>query len=244
MPTSPPAPAKRRLLVVSHTTGFRHDSIPVAEETFRALSEQSGAYDVSYCRTAEDVRSMLTAEGLKGIHAVAFANTTGDLGIPDLGAFLGWIKKGGAFIGTHSASDTYRPDQAKGETRFIEMIGGEFARHGSQCEVELRVDDGRHPAVRGFPKGHKVFDEIYLFKDNDTKPVRQRAKILLSLDRHPNDGSPDAGKAGDYPISWCKPYGKGRVFYSALGHRDDVWRSDVFRRHLLNGIRWAMKITR
>ena len=60
---------------------------------------------------------------------------------------------------------------------------------------------------------------------------------LLSLDRHPNTGSP-----GYFPIAWCRYYGKGRIFYTALGHRPDVWESSFFQRHLIGGIRWALGI--
>ena len=59
--------------------------------------------------------------------------------------------------------------------------------------------------------------------------------MLLSLDKHPNTGA-----AGFYPISWCRDYGKGRVFYTSLGHREDVLEADWYRRHLLGGIQWAL----
>jgi hypothetical protein len=62
----------------------------------------------------------------------------------------------------------------------------------------------------------------------------------LSLDRHPDDGLPEAGQPGDLLLAWFKSYGQGRVFYTALGHREDVWESATYQAHLLGAIRWAL----
>src|SRR5438128_2852765 len=111
LPSTPstvtPVAAAKRVLVVTYTTGFRHSSIPIAETTLRDLGVTTGLYQTEFCRTEADVASRLTADGLRQIDAVFFANTTGNLGIPDMGAFLGWIAAGHAFLGAHSASDTY-----------------------------------------------------------------------------------------------------------------------------------------
>jgi len=79
---------------------------------------------------------------------------------------------------------------------------------------------------------------------------RWQTRRLLTLDKHPNEKTP-----GDYPIAWCKEYGKGRVFYTSLGHREDVWDpntapnfkrenskevSELYQKHILGGIRWAL----
>ena len=69
----------------------------------------------------------------------------------------------------------------------------------------------------------------------------ERAKVhgLLTLDKHPNSGEP-----GDYPIAWCKKYGKGNVFYTSLGHREDVWESQPYQKHILGGIKWALGLAK
>jgi type 1 glutamine amidotransferase len=220
------------VIVVTHTTGFRHDSIPAAEAVLQQLGEQSGLYRVEFCRNGDDVRRTLTSQGLTGVGAVFFANTTGDLGVPDMAAFLGWIAAGGAFLGAHSASDTYHNDQ-----RYLDMLGGEFLTHGDQTEVDAIVEDQSHPATAHLGARYRVFDEIYKF----TSSNRGRVGMLLSLDRHPQDGLPDAGRPGDLPLAWWKAHGEGRVFYTALGHRDDVWRDERYRQHLLGAIRWALR---
>lgn len=215
-------------MVVTHTAGFRHDSIPVAETIIAQLARTSGAFDVSFCRTAEDVRRMLTPAALADVAAVVFANTTGNLGVPDLDAFLGWIAAGRGFAGVHSASDTYHDAPA-----YLEMLGNEFATHGNQVDVNAVVENGAHPAVAHLGARYAVFDEIYRFTRNNRGGVTP----LLTLDRYPADGLEHAGEPGDLPLAWARSYGAGRVFYTALGHREELWRDQRFQQHILGGIR-------
>jgi uncharacterized protein len=231
-PTPPPSGPRARVMVVTYTEGFRHSSIPIAETTLQTLGNQSGLYDVVFCRTADDVRRMLTTDGLNGVDAVFFANTTGNLGIPDMQAFLGWIAAGHGFLGAHSASDTYHDDP-----RYLDMLGNEFQTHGNQAEVDAVVENASHPAVASLGARYRVFDEIYRFTTNN----RGRVDMLLSLDRAPADGLPDASQPGDFPLAWSKTYGTGRVFYTALGHREEVWQDARYRQHLLGAIRWALR---
>jgi uncharacterized protein len=221
----PPRP--KRLLIVTVTKGFRHaDSIPVLEKVVKELGEQDGGFTVDYVRTDEEMAQKMTPTALKQYDGVFFGNTTGELPIPDREAFLKWIAEGHAFIGVHSATDTYHKYPP-----YIEMIGGEFKTHGPQAEVVCNVEDREHPSTKMLGAMRLVFDEIYLFKNYD----RKRFHGLLSLDKHPN-----TKEAGDYPIAWCRMQDKGRVFYTALGHRPDVWKSRWYQLHLLGGIRWAL----
>lgn len=229
-PDAAPAAPRPRFLVVSYTAGFHHPSIPTAEQTLADLAAQTGELEVSFARTADDVKRMLTPAFLAGYAGVVFANTTGDLGIPDLPAFLAWIADGHAFIGVHSATDTY-----KDQPSYVDMIGAAFDHHGSPCEVEPKVEDAANPATAHLAPSFRITDEIYIFHDNP----RPRVHVLFALDRHPPDGSPEANAPGDYPLAWTKTHGTGRVFYTALGHGDDVWKDDRFRRHLLGAIRWS-----
>jgi uncharacterized protein len=232
-PTNPPSSSPRaRIVVVTHTAGFRHSSIPIAEATLHELGERNNLYEVGFCRTEEEVRRMLTTDGLRDVHAVFFANTTGNLGIPDMSAFLAWIADGHAFLGAHSASDTYHEDP-----RYLDMLGNEFLTHGNQAEVNAVVENATHPAVAHLGGRYRVFDEIYRFHVNN----RDRVDMLLSLDRTPADGLADASQPGDLPLAWSRTYGTGRVFYTALGHREEVWQDAQYRQHLLGAIRWALR---
>jgi type 1 glutamine amidotransferase len=222
----------KHLLVVTATQGFRHSSIPVAEKVIADLGKTSQAFTVDYARGGkdgkddQDLKEKMSPEGLKKYDAVVFANTTGDLPIPDKDAFIDWIKSGKGFIGMHAASDTfhhYKP--------YLEMLGGEFRIHHDQVCADCIKQDRTHPANRHLPAVWSVFDEIYIITNFNRGDIHG----LLSLDRHPNTGVP-----WDYPISWCKNFGQGRVFYTALGHREDVWANPMYQKHILEGIRWAL----
>ena len=229
-PTSNDPPA--HVLVVTHTEGFRHSSIPIAEATIADIGRRSGLFSTSFCRTADDVATMLSPSGLAGIDAVVFANTTGSLPIRDLPAVLNWIADGHGFAGMHSASDTYHDAPA-----YIDMLGDEFLTHGNETTVDATVENPSHPASSPLGQRYRVFDEIYMF----TMSNRGAVTMLLSLDRHPLDGLPQAGQPGDLPLAWAKDYGRGRVFYTALGHREDVWQSALYQQHILGGIRWVLR---
>jgi len=220
----------KHLLVVTATQGFRHSSIPTAENVLATMGQETGLFTVDYVRGgqdgkgAEDVQAKMSAEALKQYDGVIFANTTGDLPLPDKDAFIQWIKSGKAFIGMHSASDTFHTYPA-----YIEMLGGEFLTHGAQAQVECRNQDMNHASTRHLAPNFTVLDEIYLLKNFH----RDQVHGLLTLDRHPNSGMP-----GDYPIAWSKQVGKGRIFYTSLGHPQD-FTEESFRRLLANALFWT-----
>jgi type 1 glutamine amidotransferase len=255
----------KKLLVVSVTEGFHHSSIPTAEKILGEIGEKSGVFTVDYARVPYDtfktadgkedkariheantkvLAEKMSMEALKNFDGVIFANTTGDLPLPNKDGFLKWIKSGKAFIGMHSATDTFR-----GHTpldSYVEMIGGEFKHHDAQAEVDCIVEDPRNPSTRHLSNPFHVKDEIYLMNRFE----RTRVHTLLGLDKSPKDKSP-----GYFPIAWCKTYGKGRVFYTSLGHREDVWDphtpenfkrenstevSEAYQKHVLGGIKWAL----
>jgi type 1 glutamine amidotransferase len=270
------ADAPKKLLVVTTTTGFRHSSIPTLEKVITQLSKESGAFTVELVEqppghaptgfpakvksdTSDAEKATfkaseaawnaklkaalqkLSPESLKNYDGVVFASTTGDLPIPDPKGFLDWIKAGHAFIGIHAAGDTFH-----GWPGFIEMIGGEFAHHGQQVGVECLNEDPKHPANVALGKTWTISqEEIYQFKNYDPAKVHD----LLILDKHPENGS-----SGHFPVSWCKSFGSGKVFYTSLGHREDVIDSDpeikdrknsaeiskAYQAHVLGGIEWAL----
>lgn len=228
---STPAGRPAHVLIVTHTEGFRHSSIPLAESTIAALGQQSGLFTATFCRGAADVARLLTPAGLTSIDAIVFANTTGSLPIPDVGAVLRWIAAGHGFAGMHSAADTYhdQPD-------YLEMLGNEFRTHGEHATVDAIVENGSHPASGPLGSRWRVLDEIYLF----ARPNRGSVTMLLSLDRYPDDGSREAGQPADLPLAWAKSYGQGRVFYTGLGHREELWHDAQYQQHILGGIRWVL----
>ena len=90
--------APKKVLVVTVTKGFRHSSIPTAEKVLGELAKKSGAFEVDYVRTDEEMAEKMTLASLKKYDGVIFANTTGNLPLPDKQGFLDWVKSGKAFF--------------------------------------------------------------------------------------------------------------------------------------------------
>ena len=224
-----PKPAPKHLLVVTVCKTFRHASIPTGEKVVADLGAKSGEFDVDYARTDEDLAKKMTPDALKHYDCVFFLSTTGEIPLPDKTAFLNWIKSGKAFVGAHAATDTFHGN-GQGVDPYIDMIGGEFVTH-NESKVECINDDPKHPANAHLGASYTLFDEIYIMKNFS----RSKVHLLLHLDKAPGYGQP-----GFFPISWCKKYGQGNVFYTALGHEDAVWESPEFQSHLLGGIEWAL----
>lgn len=223
------AKGKKRVLVVTQTKGFRHSSIPWAAGMVASLGNLTGQWEVvGRVESDEEVAKAITAEGLKGIDMVFFANTTGTLTFTPEGkkAFYDWLRKGGAFAGVHSAGDTFHDDK-----EYLDLVRGEFLTHGPQKEVEVFVQDSDHPATRMLPASFKVFDEIYEYKNWE----RSKVHVLLSMHVHPQSGA-----SGDFPVAWTNRIGKGRMFYTSLGHREDVYGLGWYIEHLTGGLRWAL----
>lgn len=222
--------APPKLLVVSVTKGFRHDSIPTAEKLAERLAQKSGRFTVDFARTDEELVAKLGPQGRDAYAGVYFAQTSGDLPIPDPQGFLDWIAAGHALVGTHSASDTF-----PGFTPYLDVLGGHFLKHGPKhVNVDVRVKPA-HPLAKSVPQPLQVLDEIYEFDRYDPA----RVQLLLYVDKHPQSGEP-----GEYPLAWTREHGKGRVFYTALGHRDDVLDAAWFEAHFLAGILWALEAAR
>jgi type 1 glutamine amidotransferase len=221
-----------------------------------ALAEFNAANQVWNEKIKAYMTEQMAMEKIKGYDGFVFANTTGDLLFPDRDGFVELIKSGKAMVAMHSGSDTYHPFRG-----YIDMLGGEFETHKSQVEVQPILHDPAHAATKPIPNGFKVFDEIYIIKSFEKAKVH----ALMGLDSHPNLAQlTDEEKKKEeelkryFPISWCKEFGKGRVFYSSLGHREDVWDptwkegtkdrknspeiAKTYQEHILGGIKWALRL--
>lgn len=176
------------------------------------------------------------------IDGVIFANTTGDLPLPDKEGFIKWIEAGHAFMAMHSGSDTFHQF-----TGYLDMLQGEFAGHGAQVPADLVAGDTQHPANGGIGSTWKLAqEEMYHIKHHD----RTKLRALWFMQHDPNK----VEELGYFPVSWCRMAEKGRVFYTSLGHREDLWdetdavkdrknspeTSKQFQAHILGGIKWAL----
>jgi type 1 glutamine amidotransferase len=222
------------------------------DETFKAKQEAYSTALVDYNAANKVWNDKIKAymadkmamDKIKDYDGFVFANTTGDLLFPDRDGFVELIKGGKAFVAMHSGSDTYHPFRG-----YVDMLGGEFETHKAQVEIQPILHDPAHPATKPIPTGFRVFDEIYIIKTFEKSKVHG----LMGLDAHPNEKTP-----GYFPVSWCKEFGQGRVFYTSLGHREDVWDptwkadtkdrkntpeiANIYQEHILGGIKWALKL--
>jgi type 1 glutamine amidotransferase len=222
-----------RVLFLTHSAGWKHSvvvrspdgSLSWAEKQLQRAAQ--GRFEV----VATQDLGEITREKLKAYKGVVFY-TTGELEI-DKEALIDFVKAGGGFAGIHSATDTlykYAP--------YGELIGGYFDGHPWHEKVTVKVEDAKHPATAHLGQSFELTDEIYQFRDWD----RSKVHVLLSLDATRADMTKKGVKRvdRDFGLAWTDTLEKGRVFYSALGHREEVWADPRFLTHLVNGIAWTV----
>ncbi len=236
-------PPKKKLLVIGEVKGFEHDSVSHALATIEKLGRQTGLWD-TYIRTDSE---LLTKEKLKNnaknldyFDAVMFY-TTGDLGLTDQQKkdLLSFVHDDGkGFLGTHSATDTYYNWPEYGE-----LIGAYFNEHPwGQVHCTIRTEDRTFPATAHFPASFPFYDEIYQFKEPYS---REKLRVLMSVDPASVDlKNPRVHRTDqDFAVTWVHNYGKGRVFYSSLGHRDEVWDLPDIQKMWIEAIKWTLRMT-
>jgi type 1 glutamine amidotransferase len=258
-------PARKKLLFLTHAGLYKHTSLGPAEKAVIELGK-TGGFDVTtvegYKQEAEKLDfSFFTPEYLAGFDGLMMM-TNGNLPMTDAQkkSLLDFVRGGKGFIGAHCASLTFY-----NYPEFGEMVGGYYRRSIRQNAIGvLKVEDPNHPATKMLGGSWPLVDEFYHFgtapwdaarpKDNidvlfgNQIPMgfsRDRVHVLLSLDTAKTniEGMADVVKGGDYPQAWTREFGKGRSFYTSLGHRDDIWSNDpVFRAHINGGIRWALEL--
>ena len=241
--------APRKVLVFTKTNGFRHGSIPVGAVSLTKLGEKTGAFEVTH---SED-EAMFEQDSLERFDAVIMLNTTGEVFRPKRWPedasereqakrreaklkqnLLDFVRQGKGLAGIHSATDTYKKWK-----EYNDMMGGAFVSHPWHQKVPLKNLDPESPVNAAFERaGFEVTDEIYQFR-NDTALAKER-RTLLALDGAKMDLSKGNRADGSYPVSWVDSYGRGRVFYCSLGHRDEIYWNARVLKHYLAGIQFAL----
>lgn len=235
-----------RILYLTKSAGFEHsaikregDALSYSEKVLSEIAKKNG-----WTITCTKDASVVNAANLKNFDVVAFY-TTGDLTTPGTDAttpmgptglteLLDWIKAGGGFVGFHSANDSFH---STGDTvsSYVEMIGGEFETHGKQFKGTLKVVSAGHPAIANIPDGWSFMEEWYISKNLNKEDMH----VLALLDPGKERKKQDVYNVPSYPIIWCRAYGNGRVLYNALGHREDVWDSEIFQKTVVDNLKWA-----
>jgi uncharacterized protein len=245
----PPAPHGKQIhlkhvLVIGETKGFEHDSIPAAMAAIYNMGKESGLWD-TIMRTDTELLTKKAlgnnAKNLEYFDLIVFTSTTGELDMDDSQKqdMLSFIHDDGkGFVGIHAALDTNYKWPEYGE-----MIGGWFDQHPWMTfNAPIINEDPDFPATRHFPKSFVKFDEIYQPKAWS----RDKVNVLLSLDpsRLDYSNNPRIHRTDhDFAVAWSKMYGKGRVFYSTLGHTEEAWEDPDIRKMYFEAIRWALGMT-
>jgi uncharacterized protein len=231
------AHAQKKILVITQSKGFVHSVVKrptngelcTVEKALQEIGKSSGVFETVNSQNAIEA---LTRDNLKKFDAVFFY-TTGEIlpaGDPRE-ALLEFVKAGKGFIGTHSATDTfaeYKP--------YVSFINGNFDGHpwnaGETCAFTNH--EPAHATVKMWPAEFKFKDEIYQYKGYDPNAVR----VLLSLNMA------DTKTKGGYhvPVCWVREFGDGRLFYTNLGHNESTWKDERYREHILEGIKWSLKL--
>ncbi|HEX4809927.1 MAG TPA: ThuA domain-containing protein [Bryobacteraceae bacterium] len=237
-----PGPPKH-ILVIGETKGFEHDSVPYAMATIWRMGHESGLYE-AYLRTDTE---LITKKDLKRntktlnyFDAIVFASTTGELDMDDSqkADMMSFIHDDGkGFVGVHAAMDTNYKWPEYGE-----MIGGWFNDHPwTTFWAPIIVEDPSFPAVKHFPKAFMKYDEIYQPKAWS----RDKVNVLMRLDENKIDlANPRVKRTDkDFAVAWSKMYGKGRVFYSTLGHTKEAWDDPDIQKMYFEAIKWTLGYT-
>jgi type 1 glutamine amidotransferase len=266
------ADSPKRVLLVTHSGGFIHDSVGLAEKVLKDIGPKHGLEVTCFRFTGDpaarvkvrrkvdgkDVEKEMTAledyserfrertgvtveaencgrinkETLARFDCVLFFTTGNPVTKDELKDLMDWVRAGGAFAGTHCATDTLY------NTPYGELVGAFFDGHPWHQKIKLNVEDPKHPGSAGFKNGDEIADEMYQFRDSPYS--RAKLRILLSIDNSSIDVKKGKRPDQDYAVAWVQQFGKGRSFYTSLGHRKEVWLDPRFQEHLISGMKWAM----
>jgi len=243
-----PAPAaarsKKRILVISQTRGYQHDSVPVAMSMIWKWGHETGLWE-AYLRTDTELLTKKKLENnaktLDDFDAVIFASPTGEMDLNDQqkADLLGFVHDDGrGFVGVHASADANYKWEGYGL-----LTGGWFDEHPwGTFEAPIMLEDPDFPATRHFPKAFVKRDEIYQLKNWS----RDNVNVLLRLDETKLDyrSNPRIHRADrDFAVAYARMYGKGRVFYSTLGHTNESWDDPDIQKMYFEAIRWALGMT-
>ena len=234
----------KHILVIGQTKGFEHDSVTSGMVAIYTMGRESGLWEATLRTDVELITKKdlgRNAKNLGYFDAMVFVSTTGELDLDDTQKkdMMSFIKDDGkGFVGVHAALDTNYKWPEYGE-----MIGGWFDQHTwGTFQAPIITENSDFPAVRHFPKAFVKYDEIYQPKEWS----RDKVHVLLSLDptKLNYEDNPRIHRTDhDFAVAWDKMYGKGRVFYSTLGHTEESWSDPDIRKMYFEAIKWVLGMT-
>jgi uncharacterized protein len=235
---------KKRILVIGQTKGFQHDSVPVAMAYIWKWGHDTGLWE-AYLRSDTELITKKNLGGnaktLPAFDAIVFDSSTGELDLSDeqKADLLSFVHEDGkGFVGVHAAADSnYKWNE------WAQLNGGWFDQHPwGTFQAPIILEDPEFPATMHFPKAFLKRDEIYQLKNWS----REDVNVLLRLDetKLKYEGNDRIHRADrDFAVAFSKMYGKGRVFYSTLGHTNESWDDPDIQKMYFEAIRWALGMT-
>jgi hypothetical protein len=233
------APAVKHLLIVGEERGYRHEAVSHAAATLERLGRESGLWSTTIRTDTEALTKKkleYNAKNLNDFDAVLFY-TGGELEMnaEQKAALLSFVHDDGkGSIGVHSAAITFAD-----WPEYREMIGGFYDEHPwVTFDAPIVVEDANFPGMQQWPKEFVLKDEIYQMSDWS----RQNVRVLMRLDAGKIDlKNPHVHRKDlDFAVAWAKMYGKGRVYYSTLGHVEQNWDDPRLQQMYVGAIKWAM----
>ncbi|TAH31490.1 MAG: ThuA domain-containing protein [Cytophagales bacterium] len=213
------------VLVFSKTAAFRHESIKYGKEAFLKLGK---TYNINV-DTTEDA-SKFTDLNLKRYKAIVFLSTTGDvLNNDQQAAFERFIKKGNGFVGVHAASDCEYE-----WPWFVSLVGGNFNGHPAVQTADLHLTNTEHVSTKMLPLIWQRTDEWYNFRN-----LNPKTNVLIKIDEKSYQGG-EHGVENTHPMCWYHAFDGGRAWYTALGHTNESYSEDLFLKHLVGGVKYAI----
>jgi type 1 glutamine amidotransferase len=229
----------RQLLAVGMARGWQHESTSDALATLQQLGRESGLWETTLRTDLELVTKRpleMNGKNLDFFDAVFFM-TSGELPLDEeqKRSLLEFVREDGkGFLGAHSATDTLY-----GWPEYGELIGGYFDGHPwDRVAATLEVGDRETEATRHLPARLGLFEEFYQIRE--FRP--QGTRVLMRLDPASVDLTRDGVRATEFPVTWMREQGRGRVFYTSLGHEPATWARDDIRAMWLGAVKWAMGI--
>jgi len=217
------------LVYTKNGKGYVHDNIPSAVACIRELGQENGfSVDVS------DDPGVFTEDNLKQYNALIFTSTNNDVFDTEAQkvAFMRYTQAGGGFVGIHSVTGTER----KWEW-FKRLVGGTFVRHARMQRFQQLIVDKNHPSTSFLPDRWENEDECYY-----VTTINPDLHVLLAHDlRTVEDKEKPVVFGHSFPSVWCHEFDGGRQWYTALGHRKEMYSEPLFRRHILGGLEWTVQ---
>jgi uncharacterized protein len=217
--------------VFSKTAGWHHESINEAVTAVRGLGRLHH-FEVFW---TEDPKRIFTDEEVSKHAAVIFLLTTGDaLNDDQQAVFERYIRRGGGYVGVHSAADTeYQWPW------YTKMLGHMFRKHPEIQTAMVNVETRDFPGMERFASRFLTTEEWYEFDASRSPNLRYLLSVDESTYQPTEQRRQEAAKVPFHPISWYHQYDGGRAFYTALGHLPATYSDQQFLHHLYGGIYWA-----